>query len=372
MTQFRFPIDFWHIELSTKCSLRCPRCPRTEFAGRYKVDEMSVDLIKNIFVDEVAKEAKHIFLCGGQGDPIYNRDSLKIISFFKDLSDPPAVKIITNGSYRPLWWWKELANILTEKDTITFSVDGWDNQSNNLYRVNSNFDSIIKGIKVMVKSPCTVRWATIFFKFNQDKIETILDLAKSLGVDYFDLTKSSLFGSTFNSYIDKSLGYDPLEPDQEWVSKYGRFEKHTIKLSSNEVSKGGKNYEQLFENRKKQYKHSHIIPLCKCVGLSFLNVEGIYYPCSWVSHPFIGKTSLFSDKKVVWKDNVWNKYKDQLNLNIYSLKEVFENPLWDNFEASWESKNRSLIECENKCLNKTVDYEEVNRTEVDNIEASKK
>ncbi|MHA1872621.1 MAG: radical SAM protein [Candidatus Heimdallarchaeaceae archaeon] len=354
-----YPQHFIHLELSTKCALQCPRCPRTEMEGMYKIGELSLDFIKNTF-DQISNEIKQIHICGGQGDPIYNNHFLEIIRYLKSLPSSPHLKIITNGSYKSEEWWTELASILTPIDYIVFSIDGWDNKSNNLYRVGSDFDSIIKGLKIMVASPAIVRWSTIIFKFNENKIEDIIELARSLGVDRFDITKSTLFGSKFYGYRDKELGYDPLEPSPENVSTYGgRWGKYTINFFETDIHEKYFVSKEKFNKRREKYLDKYVIPICKCSGLLYIDVEGMLYPCSWVSHPFHIKRGTYSRRRLLWKDNFWSKHKDEINLHKHTIEEVFNSKAWNILESTWDVPEKCFLECENKCLTDNVDYQKI-------------
>ena len=58
---------------------------------------------------------------------------------YKGSIDPTIqVFTITNGSYKTERWWKQFAKLSNKHDTINFSVDGYDQKSNDLYRVNSH------------------------------------------------------------------------------------------------------------------------------------------------------------------------------------------------------------------------------------------
>ena len=354
-----YPRHFVHIELSTKCALKCPRCPRTEMKGMYHVGELSLEFIKTSF-DQIANEIEQINICGGQGDPIYNTQFLDIIRYFKGLPKNPHLKIITNGSYKSKEWWDELGTILQPNDTVTFSIDGWDDESNNKYRVGSDFDSILQGVKSMVNSKAIVRWSTIIFKFNQDKIKDIISLAKSLGIDSFDITKSALFGSKFFGYKDDVLGYDPLEPDEEYVSSFGgRWGKFTESLTGNRVYPPYKFDKEQFEERRNNWLDNYVIPICKCTGLLYIDVEGILYPCSWVSHPFNIKKGVYSGRRIKWSDNFWTKHKDEMNLHKNTFNEIMNSKPWKILEATWNDLDKCFLECENKCLNDSVEYKKL-------------
>ena len=353
MTLSRFPLHVVHVELTTKCALKCPRCPRTEMKGMYNVDDMSYEFVKHIF-DQIKDQINSINICGGQGDAIYNKDFLKIIKYFKSLKENFRVRLVTNGSYKSREWWNELGSMFTESDTIVFSVDGWDNDSNNQYRVGSDFESILVGIDEMVKSPAMVRWATIAFKFNQNKLKDIEKLAQSLGVDFFDMTKSGAFGSKFKGYNDPELGYDPLEPDDDaLVTTYGsRFARYSVSFRGGSLVPYIREdkWSAWYEEQSKQYEESHIMPICKVGGVSYIDVDGIFYPCSWVSHPFKKKRGLYSGRITYWDDSFWRKNRPNLDLKIHTFEEIMNHELWDFLETSWSEPNACLLTCENKSI----------------------
>ena len=247
----------------------------------------------------------------------------------------------------------KLRDILNEYDNITFSVDGWDNESNNKYRVNSDFESIQNGISVMSKGKAAVRWSTILFKFNQKKIEDIEKLAKSLGVNYFDLTLSMLFGSQNDWYIDKTLGYDPLEPDENYVSNYGRHKRYFKELNSKEQKYSNRLKEKVktFENLwNEKAKEMLVLPLCMTNNRGkYIDAEGILYPCSWVSHPFGIRKSNFRDKEITWNKSMWVEHKDLFDLNKRSLEDVLNDSIWGKLFNSWKNEKKCFVECEQKC-----------------------
>ena len=93
---------------------------------------------KTLTPDLLKSTVKRITMCGDIGDPIYASEYLDIVDYIKTQNDKIHVYTITNGSYKKESWWKDFAKISNEYDTINFSIDGYDNESNNLYRINSN------------------------------------------------------------------------------------------------------------------------------------------------------------------------------------------------------------------------------------------
>jgi MoaA/NifB/PqqE/SkfB family radical SAM enzyme len=188
----------FHIEVSSKCTLRCPRCARAEVPDSLINTELDLEFFKRNFTPEfVLANVEKITFCGDDGDPIYAHDLIPIIEYLKDIK-PIEIVIITNGSHKKLDWWIQLGKLLDSNDSVHFSIDGYDNASNNLYRVNSDYESIIAGLQTLrATSRCQIVWAAIAFKFNEEKLDLMQEFARQLGVDRFQLTKSTKFGSVY-------------------------------------------------------------------------------------------------------------------------------------------------------------------------------
>ena len=139
----------FHIEVSSKCTLACPRCARQEVPDGLINTELDLDFFKKNFTPEfVLENVEKITFCGDDGDPIYAHDLIPIIQYLKSIR-PVEIVIVTNGSHKKLAWWIDLGKTLDQNDSVHFSIDGYDNASNNLYRVNSDYDSIIAGLQTL-------------------------------------------------------------------------------------------------------------------------------------------------------------------------------------------------------------------------------
>jgi len=342
----------WHIEPSSKCSLRCPRCPRTEMPDTpWLKKELSLEQFQNAFpLDFISEYVQRFTMCGDVGDSIYCKDYLKIVDYIKQIKPTCHVYTITNGSYKTKSWWEEFARISNEYDTINFSVDGYDQASNDLYRVNNNFKSIMDGMWIMGhKSSAFVNWAAIYFSFNQDHTTTIVDLAMQNGCDSIQWTKSTKFSSKYNDAYGIS---DPLEPRPEFVSKTDRYERHIQKLK-NRIQNNG----QYMTTNLQKYLHTKpingIVPLCKIGNRGmYLNAEGTIHPCSWTSFPY--KSMSYGDKVSVYKESFFEKYRHILNINNgLTLEEVLNHDLWQKFFNGMETD--TWVECSLKCRSSVVD-----------------
>ena len=323
----------FHIEISSKCTLRCPRCARQEIPEGLVNTELDLEFFKRNFTPEFIKSnLEKITFCGDDGDPIYAHDLIPVIEYVKSVK-PVEIVIVTNGSHRKTTWWTQLGSILGSGDTVHFSIDGWDNDSNNLYRVNSDFDSIIQGITALRSaSNCVIVWAAIAFRFNEQHLQHMRDLAQQLDVDIFQLTKSTKFGSIYPSYgLD-----DALEPSVKFISSSHRFERQVYELSY----RGS--WVPVHRENIKLYNQTQsrngVTPLCEIgnKGL-YIDARGRLFPCCWVANRYNHNSQ-------------WQQLAENFDLHKKTLETVLADPFWTGeFQAfKWQ-------ECQTKCSSSQVD-----------------
>ena len=317
----------FHIEISSKCTLRCPRCARQEVPDSLVNTELDLAFFKRNFTAEfILSNVEKITFCGDDGDPIYAHDLIPVIRYIK-LIKPVEIVIVTNGSHKKPSWWKELGSVLTEQDTVHFSIDGWNNESNNLYRVNADFDSILEGVSSLRSaSRCCTIWAAIAFKFNEDHINEIVSRAQSYGFDAVQFTKSTKFGSIYPNYGVN----DPLEPSKKFVSGSHRFERDVKLLSARGLNS------QINETNTALYKSvkesNNVKPLCEIgnKGL-YIDARGRLFPCCWVANRYSHNSE-------------WQAIADKFDLH----KQTLTNAVTDEF---WTTTFKTFAwqECQTKC-----------------------
>lgn len=314
-----FNIQELHIEISSKCTLKCPRCPRTELDLEHLNKEISVQEFQKSFSTELLDKVEKITLCGDVGDPIYAKDFLPIVEYIKQNSKV-RLYIITNGSYKSSNWWECLGNLLDERDQIQFSIDGWDHNSNQQYRVNSDWESITQGARVFrQKSTAKMIWSTIYFNFNEDRIDQIEKTARDLGFDVLETVKSSKFDG---KYLVN--GVDLLKPKQ--IAKTSQYERSMTLLNR-----------PLVASTQRQNTQQHA--WAKCLNHQkqlFINVEGLVFPCPWFN-------SGYHINEFVQRN------KDKITIKTRSLLEILNDPVWQELVNSFD--HNPLQVCQMKCKN---------------------
>lgn len=329
-----WPLEHWHIEICSKCSLRCPRCTRQEVPESLANRELSLVWFQKNFSHGILSQAKKFTFCGDDGDPIYAKDFIKILRWLREQNSQVQFVIVTNGSYKTKSWWQELAGVLNDKDHIHFSIDGWNQESNDQYRINCDWPSIMMGINQLKQSPVYKTWAAIAFKFNENKIDDMQQLAVDLGFDNFQLTLSSKFGCNYKTYPKD----DPLQPSDKFVAK-GRFTRNSNKLSERTWQD---RCLEIFAKRysEEQVDNKTIIPLCMIgnKGL-YINAEGKFYPCCWTGLRYSHNKNIFD-------------YVD----HDKTLPQVLDDPMWKKLFVDL-AFGEGPRECGEKCSGQKWSYE---------------
>lgn len=335
--------DHWHIEPSSICALKCPRCPRAEVPESLLNKQLTLDFFQDQIGSDTVKSIRKITFCGNDGDPIYCRDLIEICRWLKVTNPAIHLVIITNGSYKDATWWKKLGSVLDDQDEINWSIDGWDQSSNEQYRVNSRWNDIQTGIQSFAETnSLTYRvWATIAFRFNQYHLGEMQDLARSYDMDLFQLTKSTKFGSHYPG----TYGIvDPLCPDRsDLVSSSHRFERVLTNLT--QKVRPGQILKEIFWQRAQdlstQAQHSGIC-LIGNKGV-FLNSQGDFFPCCWTANRYS-------------HNNDWHHMaRSKFNLWQHNFAEIIKDSFWSGDFLNFDS-----LECRTKCTpDKLKDREHV-------------
>lgn len=254
----------FHIEPTNICTLKCPGCARTQFIKQWPQHwkNYSLDIDQTMNFLDIDLSGKVINFCGNYGDPIYHPDFIDFVQRFK--ARGAIVTITTNGSYKTSTWWEQLVDLLTDKDQITFSIDGLPENFTE-YRNNADWASINTGIDITTKSSVRTQWKYIPFSYNQMDIDSARELSASLGIDTFSVTLSDRF--------DASTDY--LKPTTELLGS-----RYTAQVTWKTTNTGA------------------VQPKCQNNQEHYITATGHYSPCCFVAdHRFYYKTDFGKNKK---------------------------------------------------------------------------
>lgn len=177
------------IEPTTFCNAKCPHCARFDEYGNLhpdlKLGHLDIDaIIKNLELSSM-NNLQLVILEGDKGDPVMHPKIEKIIDTFASAPSSPQIKLTTNGSIRSVSWWQNLAKKNYKNLEIVFSIDGL-RDTNHLYRVGLDYDSIINNARAFISSGGHATWKFILFKHNEHQLDRVIELSKELGFEQFE------------------------------------------------------------------------------------------------------------------------------------------------------------------------------------------
>lgn len=204
-----------HLELSSGCNAKCPLCMRHTLDKNVSYlnplvtynNNLTVEDIENIFSSTNIVDKIEISLCGNIGDPLFNKDIVKIIHKIIEFKPFSRITIDTNGTLGKEDVWIALANIKSKTEKmvskiggnifagkliINFAIDGLEN-TNHAYRRNVQWEKIMENAHTFISNGGHAQWKYIVFDHNKHQIEEARALATKLGFkDFFteiNLTK---------------------------------------------------------------------------------------------------------------------------------------------------------------------------------------
>lgn len=334
-------LDHWHIELSSICALKCPRCPRAEVPDSLLNRQLTLEFFHSRFRSEHAKHIQRVTFCGNDGDPIYCRDFVDICTWFKAVNPDVSLVIVTNGSYRNVDFWGHMGRILDHRDEIHWSIDGWDQASNYMYRRDCHWPSIMGGIGAFQstnRGRTYKIWDAIAFRFNQDYLDYMANMARDLGFDAFQITKSTKFGSHYPDAYGTDDDLEPTRPDL--VATGHRYQRSIETFTARQ--RPGSELRKIFWQRASDLRATDKSNLCAIGNKGvFLNSQGNFYPCCWTAARY--------DHNREWI----KRAQEQFNLWTRSLTDILADPFWVTDFEKFESQ-----ECRTKCTRERLDDDE--------------
>jgi hypothetical protein len=148
-------------------------------------NHLDVTRIKSLFKEEVIQCLDKMFMCGNYGDPAAGKYTLDLYRYFREVNPSIVLGMNTSGSLRNVEWWSELAGILNQqRDYVVFSIDGLED-TNHIYRVNSNWEKIIENARAFINSGGFAHWDMLVYKHNEHQVTDAEKLARDLGFKWF-------------------------------------------------------------------------------------------------------------------------------------------------------------------------------------------
>ena len=259
-----------HLELTTRCTLACPGCPRTWFEKQFNrpfpKQDLDLDQLAAFLDCDSGRNIQHFSFNGNHGDPIYYPELLTLMAQYRSRA---RYSMSTNGSYQTPRFWHEFSELLEKKDTVYFSIDGLEN-SNHLYRRNADWPTVMAGLDIVRKSPARVVWKSLIFRYNQHQIEQMRQRAEDLGV-------------IFVADVTHRFGDPELVPDQ--VDSSVEYQLSQLELEP------------------------------QCARMEYISADGYYWPCTYMtSYYSLHQTELWRERDQ-W--HIADQTLDQARTRLY-------------------------------------------------------
>lgn len=191
------------IENTWKCNLACTSCKR----NTYKKTRFGKALINEAELDSVAKELSTLKVTDigfyKLGEPFLDKDIVGKLRIIRKYLPDVYLFVTTNGMF-----YNEEAMLMF--DCVSFSIDGIDNKLVRRYQKGGDFARMFGNMQKLAKiseRKTKIQWQYVLFNWNDKpaNIEAAIALAKSCGIDYLKLVKTTtpLIGISLRARLSK-------------------------------------------------------------------------------------------------------------------------------------------------------------------------
>lgn len=182
------------IEPTTICNLKCPECPVGNDSLKRKKESLSFENFKTI-IDKTYKTTNYLNLYF-QGEPLLNSDIFDMITYAKR----KRIFVVTSTNGHFLSEDNAHKTITSGLDKIIISLDGTDQNTYEKYRVNGHLETVLAGIKSLVKLKQAMKCKTplvviqfLVFKHNEHQISEIKKIVSELDDVRLELKSPQLY-----------------------------------------------------------------------------------------------------------------------------------------------------------------------------------
>ncbi len=332
------------LEITSYCNAVCPGCPRTIINNNpnkiLPLNNITFLNLKNWMPCVKILNPKNWKFSGNLGDPIVNPDLLNIVEFLsKNYGNN--IHIHTNGGVRKYNFWKELAKLSKygkENNKfnliVRWAIDGLEN-TNHIYRVNVNFDSVMQNLETYLKWGGLAEWHFICFEHNEHQLNEIKDLAKSKNMK-FVLRKATRnyqpYVNKENIVINNSVKIQHNKTDI--YKKLSNAYKGVINKSNSTCSK---KYKEILDTYSTSVKCMHLKQ-----KQIFIASNQTLWPCCMLWDELIQKNNKMENSLPI--NTNWN------NLEKFTMQEILTSDYYKNIDQLWNKNNSKFTpRCVKSC-----------------------
>ena len=277
------------LEPSTKCNLHCPECPVGNRSLKRPATNLSYHNYE-IIINKIAPWCQYLSLYF-QGEPFLNPEIIPMIRYAKQKK--MFVSTSSNGHFFDDKMAKEI--VASKLDKLIISLDGSTPDVYQKYRVGGNFETVLNGIRNLVKWKNSLKSITpvlvvqfVVFRHNEHQIEDIKNLVKSFGKIRLELKTAQVY-----NFENKQS----ILPLNTVFSRYDFSDKVPPHIKSN------------LSNRCWRSWHSGVV-----------TVQGNWIPCCFDKDAnFTMGNLLTEDLPDIWENAAYKNFRDTIFSNRQSI-----------------------------------------------------
>lgn len=180
------------IEPTNICNLKCPLCPSGNGSLSRQRGMMNLDSFQGI-VDQIHQKTAMLILWN-QGEPYLNPQFNQMVAY---AAGKQLYTMTSTNASLPL---DHEAIVRSGLDRIIISMDGISEATYNSYRINGDYELVLKNMQKLVetkkrlksKTPFIV-WQFIVMRQNEHEIPAVRESARRMGVDSLDFKTVQIY-----------------------------------------------------------------------------------------------------------------------------------------------------------------------------------
>ena len=191
-----------NLDLSNRCTNKCPGCAREKFkhVPGSDITESDMEKITDFF--------QAITFCGQVSDPTLHPNFHNLLSIC--LRKNRKVVIQTAVAVKPKMWWTRSFMMSRGKNVEwIFAIDGLPKDSSK-YRVNQDGEKLYDIMLRCASFGVSTTWQYIVFNYNQDDVDTCEKIADKHGIKFLKIN-SGRWGTETLKALQPSENYSDLD-----------------------------------------------------------------------------------------------------------------------------------------------------------------
>ena len=196
------------LDITNKCTLQCPMCARGNF--NYKSNNIPGGDLTIEEWQDLTDYFSALTLNGTYGDPVFNPYLIQMLRIA--CSKNVHVSISNAASHKPMEWYIDAFRAHPNAEW-RFGIDGLPYQSF-AHRINQDGEHLFEVMKTASKMDIKCVWQYIVFKYNEDKIDEAIQMAKDIGVDL-----EINYSGRYTEFLKPTKTFDIEEDKEEFRPK---------------------------------------------------------------------------------------------------------------------------------------------------------